>query len=528
MANVNFLSGTKANWDALQTKDAYTFYLVDNSGAKELYLGTEKLTSQDELDAALTRLDGAENVTNSIRNIVKGYIEGLDTVSDVPIASVSNDVVTIKAGLTEVDGIIANNSGTDIVLSEIAVTGAAEDVSYDNTTSGMTATDVQAALDELAEASAGGVDSKTVYITETAGSSSDPYSKRYGIYQGATGSSSSPVVGEKLTDIDIPKDMVVEEGAVVDITFSENKLWEGSTDVTVAIKGEGVTPTAADAGKYIKLIIANATSDKLYIAAKDLVDIYEGGSTAEVTISIDNNNVITASIVDIAASKITYIEADAEHSIARESVGAALARLDGSDSTTGSVAKKVKDAIGALDAVADGTKTAIDGDTPRTKTNDDAVFALQSLTEADGKLSAMGVVEVAQIGTGTGRSGSGTELDPYVYDDTIVGAKKLAEDLFDEAEAAVEDLDVSEFALAEKNSSTDIITIHGLSQSDGLIAGGVNAGNDISFAAVAANGEAASVSIADAGSYTTATNVEDALQDVYARLTWGSFPSSGS
>ena len=140
----------------------------------------------------------------------------------------------------------------------------------------------------------------------------------------------------------------------------------------------------------------------------------------------------------------------------------------------------------------------------------------------------MGVVEVAQIGTGTGRSGSGTELDPYVYDDTIVGAKKLAEDLFDEAEAAVEDLDVSEFALAEKNSSTDIITIHGLSQSDGLIAGGVNAGNDISFAAVAANGEAASVSIADAGSYTTATNVEDALQDVYARLTWGSFPSSGS
>ena len=183
-------------------------------------------------------------------------------------------------------------------LAAVATSGAAGDVSYDNSTSGLTSTDVKSALDELAEASEGGVASKTVYMTETAGGSSDPYSKRYGIYQGATGSSASPVAAEKLGDIDIPKDMVVESGSVVDIVFkaSDNTLHEGSEsgpDVTVAIKGQGVTPTAADAGKYIKLTIANATSDTLYIKATDLVDIYTGGTTSDGTITIDNSNEIT-------------------------------------------------------------------------------------------------------------------------------------------------------------------------------------------------------------------------------------------
>lgn len=173
----------------------------------------------------------------------------------------------------------------------------AANVSYDNTTSELTATDVQAAIDEVAAQSAGGVDSKTVYITETSGGTSDPYSKRYGIYQGATGSSASPVVTEKLADIDIPKDMVVEDGAVVNVVFksSDSTLHEGSesgTDVTEEITGSA-TATAADAGQYIKLTIANATATHLWIKATNLVDIYTGGTTTDGTISIDNSNVIT-------------------------------------------------------------------------------------------------------------------------------------------------------------------------------------------------------------------------------------------
>ncbi len=198
---------------------------------------------------------------------------------------------------------------------------------------------------KIKEFIAGSTSGGEVYITENAGGSGDPYSKRYGIYQGG-GSAQAPVPAEKIADIDIPKDMVVSSGSVVDITYNNGHLYDGVTDVTTLIVGAGGTATAADAGKYIKLVIANATSDTLYISAKDLVDAYTVQQNAtEVQLAIDANNVISATIVTIDGSKITYSVS--------ETVKQALTRLDGSDSTTGSVAKKVKDAIEALDTQSD-------------------------------------------------------------------------------------------------------------------------------------------------------------------------------
>jgi hypothetical protein len=182
--------------------------------------------------------------------------------------------------------------GTDTASGAPTVKGidlAASNVTYDNTTSELSATNTQSAIDEVSS----NADAKAVYMTETPGGSGDLYSKRYGIYQGSAGSSSSPVPAEKLGDIDIPKDMVVESGSVVQIFFddSDNTLHEGSIsgpDVTEAIMGEGVTPTAADAGAYIKLIISNSSSTALYIKATDLIDIYTGGTTADGTIAVND------------------------------------------------------------------------------------------------------------------------------------------------------------------------------------------------------------------------------------------------
>ena len=128
----------------------------------------------------------------------------------------------------------------------------------------------------------------TVTVTETSGSASDPYSKRYNVVQSATGLNAN---------IDIPKDMVVSEGSVVDITFHDGKLWDGSTDVTSKIKPSG-TPSASDAGKYIKLVIANASSDVIYIGVKDLVDIYTAQPNAtQIQLAISSSNVISATVV---------------------------------------------------------------------------------------------------------------------------------------------------------------------------------------------------------------------------------------
>ena len=65
--------------------------------------------------------------TSAVKTYVDDSIAALD--GSATIASVSNNVVTLKAGVAEVDGVISNSTGSDITLEEVAVTGAAADVS---------------------------------------------------------------------------------------------------------------------------------------------------------------------------------------------------------------------------------------------------------------------------------------------------------------------------------------------------------------------------------------------------------------
>ena len=357
VANVLFKVYQRAAWEEITPVES-TFYRVINSDdSEDFYLGSKHLNNQSDIDAAIAALDGSAT-----------------------IASKSGDVVTIKTGITEADGVVDNDSGTDIVLEEVAVTGAAADVSVADASGYFTSTDVEGVLAELAQASSGGVSSKTVYITETAGQSGDAFSKRYGIYQGANGSSSSPVVGEKLADIDIPKDMFVEEGSVVDITYSEGHLYDGVTDVTELIKGAGGTATAADAGKYIKLIIANATSSTLYIAAADLVDIYTAEQNAsQVQIAIDNNNVISATIV--AGSIDTTELADGAVTTAKlDDEAVTTAKIDDEAVTTA----KIDDEAVTLGKLASGVQTSLGL----------ADSAVQSVTASDPTTGTDGTFEV--------------------------------------------------------------------------------------------------------------------------------------
>lgn len=118
-----------------------------------------------------------------------------------------------------------------------------------------------------------------VTITE---STPKEVAKRYTVAQG----------GVTVGTIDIPKDLVVEEGSVVDVTFHDNKYWDGATDITAAIDPKSQHTTGDLAGKFIKLVIANSQELPLYIAAADLVDIYTEGNG----IDISEANVISAKI----------------------------------------------------------------------------------------------------------------------------------------------------------------------------------------------------------------------------------------
>lgn len=98
----------------------------------EIYdeIGTATLTTTattlkgaiNELDADIATLNGADTVTGSVAKSIKDAIEALDTTADITIASkdTSTQKVTIKAGVKEVDGVIAQGTGTDIVLGTAA------------------------------------------------------------------------------------------------------------------------------------------------------------------------------------------------------------------------------------------------------------------------------------------------------------------------------------------------------------------------------------------------------------------------
>lgn len=280
-------------YDTATTPTTLSFWKVDptETGATAAYTVT---------------FPDASTLMTKVASATSGHIATLDSNGQVVDSGLAEDDVIRKSGdtgATFTSGQVAV-FGTDTASGAPTVKGLtlnATNVPFDDTSAHTGSNTVQGAIESIAQATGGGVAAKTVYITETSGGSGDIYSKRYGIYQGGEGSASTPDPTEFLANIDIPKDMVVESGSVVEIFFddSDDTLHEGSIsgpDVTEAIKGAGVTPTSADAGKYIKLIIANASSTAIYIKVTDLVDLYTGGSSTYIDVTISNSNVITATL----------------------------------------------------------------------------------------------------------------------------------------------------------------------------------------------------------------------------------------
>ena len=485
--DVRFLRDLQTAYDTLNPKSNKDFYYTTDDG--NVYLGAHQLNN-DALN-----------------------------VNDFTIATQSGSIVTLS-GIKELGGKIAKSTDStkDISLAPIATTGNSKDVSYSGVIGSSSVSNVKAAIDALIAASGDGVASKTVYVTDNTSTTGTDYATIYKIYQGSNGSVATPDENELIGTINIPKDQFVDDAELVDITYNstDGKLYDGATDVTDLIVGPSGTASAADAGRYFKLVfeIQDGTAGKstIYINVKSLVNIYTSGSAAsdEIVIAIDPNTYqVTASIGTngIAAAKITitdtagyFLSSDIEGALAE--VGLAIA---------------------SMDAVVDATKTAINGSIARVVTTD-AIPVLQGLTQEDGKLVSMNVVEAAQIGTGTGRSGSGTAQDPYVYDNTIIGAKKYTTDKIAELSTAIEHLDVTEFPLTSMDSGS-IITIHGIKEEDGKIAVGTNPNNDITLAKIAATGQAGDVELSSATSakFTSGTtDVDDALSQLATALTWGS------
>ena len=254
------------------------------------------------------------------------------------------------------------------------------------------ATNVEDALAELADRSAGGVASKTVYLQDESAGQTD-YAKVYKLYQG---SDSSDMTQNKLVGtINIAKDKVVQDGHLVTVTDGVDS--DGDT-----------VPAGTVNGKYVKLILQNVDTP-IYINVQDLIDVYTGGTTAEATVAISATNEITVTINKIAATKVIYQAADAEQGTPEINVKTKIdnveAKVDAID-----VAGDIATAIGALDAevsIPDATNT-----NPLNIT----------VTEADGVL--------------TGVTGS---IDPNTFDAYGDAAQALADAIGTSSDASSAD-----------------------------------------------------------------------------------------
>lgn len=97
--------------------------------------------------------------------------------------------------------------------------------------------------------------------------------------------------GTEIGKINIPKDMVVQSGSVVKGTFAQ----DGS-----------FTENTAGKDTALKLVIANST-DVVYINVKDLASIYTGGTTADITVTVDDTGEITATLSQDVKDQLAQI-----------------------------------------------------------------------------------------------------------------------------------------------------------------------------------------------------------------------------
>lgn len=313
-----------AGIDALDLANTYAAKAATEAhiADADIHVTAAKKTAWDGAVTDVATLKGEETVTGSVKAIAKGYADGKDeaiadakaagtaastalgeykisndarvkaiedkeatwngkqdaiTDGSAVIATVAEGVVTLKAGVGQTKGAVAQGTGDDITLAKVATTGAAVDIAVADTAEKFVATDLEAVLAELADSIQVGGNGSKVTCEKT---SPEGVAARYVFKQGG-------VAIENAT-VDIPKDMVVKSGTVV--TKAEAGAW-------------------GEAGTYLELTLANATNDKVYINVGNLIEYVTSGSAEDdsVQVAVSADHKVTASIKDgsVALGKLT-------------------------------------------------------------------------------------------------------------------------------------------------------------------------------------------------------------------------------
>ena len=257
-------------------------------------------------------------------NTVSGAIEALDGSATIATYNSTSGIVTLKAGITETDGVVSNNSDGDIELAKVAKSGAAEDVSITDAGGYTTETTVEGALQEIYEniaAMAGGMRYNGDISTATATLNTSTNDIRPGdIYlaSGAFTIGSNPETSVEAGDMIVYKG--AESTSTVTLDNSNCTIIERETDTMVTagntladdyvVFGNGnkeVTTTSNDSFT----LTATQLNAAVGAANSALQSIAKGtdGTYVNTTVGAkDANNQQTVS-VEVTQSTVTYTAA---------------------------------------------------------------------------------------------------------------------------------------------------------------------------------------------------------------------------
>lgn len=358
--------------------------------------------AQDAADAAQAEVDALEQTHAADKLALEGAIAAAAGEFNKLKAAVG----TIPEGSTVIGLVNAAQADADALELDM---GDVDGLSTENKT-------VVGAINEvLAAVGTGGT---AAVVTITTDTTTEGALKSYTVKQGTT------TVGV----IDIPKDMVVQSGEVV------------------------TNPAGQPEGTYIKLVLANATNDEIFVNVGSLVDIYKAQASAtQVQLAIDSSTrEISASIVagsvtatELATNAVTTDKiADANVTKAKLS-SAVQASLDKADASATQAAMTAVE--GRLDAIDDKLGTG-----EGSVASQIAAAEQAAKDYADDQIEALAIADYLK------------KADAPGYDDILT--KTLAATTYEPigAQAAAEatakaytDAEVAKFHAIAKSGSTD-------------------------------------------------------------------------
>ena len=400
---VSFVYAPSATAAQIAAFDANTIYFVGASGSGtggRLYKGPRLYDAGTaDVVAELTTLKSYIG-TLPVDEQYDDLIDYIDTIVAEAAAAGTGAASTLEAS-----------------LSDVAKSGEAEDVTIADTSGNFASTNVEDALQELYSAIGTGGTNAAVTITKATGTASDSYAYRYTFSQG--GSTINNGV------IDIAKDMVATTGQLV------NQDGQGNP------------------GTFIQMTIANG--DAFYINVADLIEYNSVSSTDEITLS-DTNHTITATVGEIAASKIVYRAA--EGSTPKQTVAQAINALESAVGTGGSVDTKISNAINALD----GSVSAASGS------------VLTGVTQTNGVITTATTTALTAQNVSYNTSNVKAALDTIGTIPSTSTASTVVDYIDEKTGAGIEALDATVSATLSGTQDTEAIAVVGsVTQTDGLL-----------------------------------------------------------